>query len=253
LTRTDYDIQKDTKQDLRTLFKENNVNKRTVVINAAGLIPHAGTFTVESYDKINTKFPKTLSEICEEFGAELIHPTTDCVYSGNEGNYNERSTHDVLSEYGQSKSKGENINATIIRTSIIGENKKKISLIEWIKSNKGKKVFGYTNHYWNGITCLQYAKIIWYIISKGLFWKGVRHVFSPTVVSKAELIKMVNDEYNLQLLMTEIGDPVIMYESTDPYVKKCDRSLNSVYDFCNSLNIPELREQIHEMSHILLD
>lgn len=256
LTRKDYDIQKNTKQDLRTLFEKNRLNKKTVVINAAGLIPHAGTFTVELYDKINTEFPKILSEICNEFGAELIHPTTDCVYSGNQGNYNEHSKHDVLSEYGQSKSKGENINATIIRTSIIGENKNGISLVEWIKNNKGKKVYGYTNHYWNGITCLQYAKIIWYIVSKGMFWKGVRHVFSPNVVSKAELIKMVNDEYNLQLLITEIGDPVIFYESTDPYVRKCDRSLTSVYDFCNLLDIPNLKDQIHEMrlfTHILLE
>lgn len=256
LTRKHYDIQKNTKQDLKILFEKNKVNEKTVVFNAAGLIPHAGIFSPEHYYKINTEFPKTLSEICNEFGAQLIHPTTDCVYSGNHGNYDEHSKHDVLSEYGQSKSKGENINASVIRTSIIGENKKGISLVEWIKSNKGKKVYGYTNHFWNGITCLQYAKIIWYIVSKQFFWTGVRHVFSPNVVSKSELIKMINKEYNLELNIVEIGDPVISYESTDPFVKKCDRSLCSIYNFCNELEIPDLKEQIREMkifSNILLE
>lgn len=249
-----YDIEKNTKQELKILFKTNKIDEKTVVVNAAGLIPHAGIFTIDIYNKINTLFPKILSEICDEFGAHLIHPTTDCVYSGKDGNYNEHSKHDVLSNYGQSKSKGEEINATIIRTSIIGENKKGISLVEWIKSNRGKKVYGYTNHYWNGITCLQYAKIIWHIILKNLFWKGVRHIFSPNVVSKAELINLVNNEYNLELDIIQIGDPTVFYESTDPFVKKCDRSLGSIYTFCKSLYIPELKDQIHEMrlfSHIL--
>ena len=53
----------------------------------------------------------------------MIHVTTDCVFSGKDGNYNENSIHDETNDYGISKSLGELCDTTIIRTSIIGENK----------------------------------------------------------------------------------------------------------------------------------
>ena len=60
-----------------------------------------------------------------------------------------------------SKSLGELCKPTIIRISIIGEEvNNKRSLLEWVKSNSGKEINGYENHYWNGVTCLQLAKIV---------------------------------------------------------------------------------------------
>ena len=31
----------------------------------------------------------------------------------------------------------------------------KLSFLEWVRNNTGNTVNGYTNHLWNGVTCLE--------------------------------------------------------------------------------------------------
>jgi dTDP-4-dehydrorhamnose reductase/CRISPR/Cas system CMR-associated protein Cmr5 small subunit len=161
----------------------------------------------------------------------------NCVYDGKSGSYDENSKHNADDLYGKSKSLGEPIEATIIRTSIIGEevNNKK-SLLEWVKSNKNKNVFGFTNHTWNGVTCLQLSKIIKQIIDENLYWAGVRHIFSPRTLNKYELVKLISDVFKLKINITE-------KETTE----NCFRNLSSVYDEVNYFNIPDLSQQIKEL------
>ena len=58
----------------------------------------------------------------------MIHPTTDCVYTGLKGDYDENDSYDVCDVYGMSKALGESNNCTVIRTSIIGEELKNVSI-----------------------------------------------------------------------------------------------------------------------------
>ena len=169
----------------------------------------------------------------------MIHITTDCVFTGNKGSYTESDIHDISDVYGRSKSMGEPLNSTIIRTSIIGEEKNtKRSLVEWIKSNKDKTVFGFTNHLWNGLTCLQVAKVIDEMIQKNIFWKGVRHVHSPRSLDKQQLVQLISDIYNLNITITP--------KETD---QKCDRSLSTNNP---TFDIPDLSIQIQEMKNFQL-
>lgn len=240
LTRQHFDARVDSFRKLDALLNMNNQHfKNIVVFNALGAIPQACAIEVcpntdnSFYYKVNTVFPMMLSTICENRNIKLIHPTTDCVFSGALGKYTEDSPHDAASHYGISKSLGENIKGTIIRTSIIGENAKGISLVEWIKSHKNNPITGFTNHLWNGITCLEYCKLIESIIDRNMFWNGVIHIHSPETVSKAQIIEMVNDVYNLNLQINYIS------------VKFCDRSLASKYNF--PFKVASLRRQIEEM------
>lgn len=63
-----------------------------------------------------------LKKLADEVGAKLIHVSTDCVFSGKKGNYNESDFRDADDIYGRSKALGEIINDKdlTIRTSIIG-------------------------------------------------------------------------------------------------------------------------------------
>lgn len=233
LTRDDFDAYNDKLDKLEIIFKKYNIDSNTLVFNAIGTIPHQGIDDISYYYKINSSFPMILSYLCDLYNCKMIHPTTDCVFSGKDGNYHEDSVHDSKDHYGLSKSVGEKINCCIIRTSIIGENNKGISLVEWIKNNKNNKVNGYINHLWNGITCLQYAKIIEYMICNNIYWNGVKHIYSPNTVSKASLIDMVNKQYKLNIHINNIKTDI------------CNRSLTSNYS--NIFNIPTLEEQIYEM------
>jgi dTDP-4-dehydrorhamnose reductase len=164
----------------------------------------------------------------------MIHITTDCVFSGKIGGYHEYFNHDELNDYGISKSLGELCDGTIIRTSIIGEELvNKRSLLEWVISNENRSINGYSNHFWNGVTCLQLSKIIYKIINENSYWKGVRHIYSPTTVSKYELCAMISDIYELNIKVKEFE------------TERVDKSLSTIYEvYCN---VPELKEQIKEM------
>jgi dTDP-4-dehydrorhamnose reductase len=145
---------------------------------------------IRTYISTNTIFPHKLAEFSKNNGNKMIHITTDCVFSGKKGNYTETDKHDAEDIYGISKSLGEPIDICIIRTSIIGEEfTGKKSLIEWIKSCKNGRIEGYGKFYWNGITCLELAKIILNIIKTNTYWYGVRHFFAIQLYQNISYVK----------------------------------------------------------------
>ena len=175
--------------------------------------------------------------MCQKLNIKLVHSTTDCVFTGSVGSYTETDLHDETSSYGLTKSLGEPSDCTVIRTSIIGEEVNTTrSLVEWIKSNNCGQVNGYQNHLWNGITCLQYAQILHQMIDQDIFWQGVRHIFSPEVVSKYQLVKLVNSIYKLNI-------DVIPSEA----LVSADKSLRTVHETNSLFDIPSLQIQIEEM------
>jgi len=122
LTRKHFDILNTNIEELINLFKVFPNN--SIIINATGLIPHSGNTNEDDYIKVNTQFPKLLDQLCTEYNHTFIHITTDCVFNGinNKGSYLEDSIKNETGMYGRSKALGEELtNATIIRTSIIGE------------------------------------------------------------------------------------------------------------------------------------
>lgn len=214
------------------LRNEFELVKDDVVVNCIGII-NKNVETIGIYDTIvvNSLFPHILSKICKEYEYHFIHISTDCVFSGMKGNYSELDKHDATDIYGKTKSLGEPSDCTLIRTSIIGEEKRnKTSIIEWLKSKAGKSVDGYVNHKWNGITCLRLAQGISGIILENAYWQGVKHVHGQSV-NKHLLCSMINKAYNLNLS--------IYHKETEI----CDRTLTSVRKEI-SLFIPDLYQDI---------
>ncbi len=159
---------------------------------------------------------------------KLIHITTDCVFSGNVGLYDEKSPHDALDEYGKSKSLGEPSNCMVIRTSIIGPewNGNKKSLVEWLVSNRGKEVNGFLNHMWNGLTTLELCKCIDKIIKQDLISNGTVHLFSNDVTKCGMLMEM-SEAWGLGVKVN------IAYAPT-----ACDRTMRTVKEL-NSIVSPQ--------------
>lgn len=205
-SRKDYDVLIDTWCKLNELLK--NMKPDDIIINCIGIIPQKYKLSDNySFIKVNTLFPHKLQEIAEKSNSKLIHITTDCVFNGSNGLYDENDIHDEENLYGVSKSLGEPENSCIIRTSIIGhEETHKKSLLEWIISNKNKEINGYDNHLWNGVTCLTLANIIKNMINNNIYWKGVRHIYSPTTVSKYDLCVYVNKIYDLNITINKVND-----------------------------------------------
>ena len=224
-----------TEKNIEDILIRNHIKDGDVIINCIGTIkPRVGELGDLNSILVNSVFPRYLSNVTEKLGCHMIHPTTDCVFDGVIGNYNENHEHNVTDVYGRSKSLGEPSNCTIIRTSIIGEEVSNgRSLVEWVKSNKNKEINGFTNHIWNGITCLEFAKICKNIIDNNLFWVGVRHINSNSV-NKFELLTMINEIYKLNIKINKV-------ESSAPI----DRSLTTIHN--KMFTIPNLYDQISEM------
>jgi len=208
------------------------------VINCIGTIkPFIEDDKVKSI-YLNSVFPRELADFCEKKDIKLIHITTDCVFSGATGAYSENSDHDCPDFYGKTKSLGEPENCMVLRTSIIGEEiHKDASLIAWVKSMAGKEINGYTNHYWNGVTTNQYAKICDHIIEDDLYTKGLFHIHSNTV-SKFELVTQINNRFNLGIKIhaQAPGQPV-------------DRTLSTITELSNKImnKVPTVQQQILDL------
>lgn len=239
ITRNKFDILNDKWQKLNKILSD--LNENDVIINCAGIIPQKTNNTeYKKYIKINTIFPNKLQYMAEKYNAKLIHITTDCVFNGSKGLYDETDIHDEANLYGVSKSLGEPENSCIIRTSIIGrEETHKKSLLEWIISNKNKEINGYDNHLWNGVTCLTLANIIKYMIENKIFWKGVRHIYSPDIVSKYNLCVYVNEIYDLNITINKVNDKFNINKSlTSNYnmnfeIKDIENQILDLYNYHN--------------------
>tara|TARA_A100001015_G_scaffold310007_1_gene410529 strand:+ start:643 stop:2175 length:1533 start_codon:yes stop_codon:yes gene_type:complete len=232
ICRDEFDILNDDWQILHSIL--TNIKKDDVIINCAGCIPQKNNINdYKKFIKINSIFPHKLQELCEKKQAKLIHITTDCVFSGDKGvSYNENDQHTEVNIYGTTKSLGEPENATIIRTSIIGEElKEKKGLLEWVKNNKNNTINGYNNHIWNGVTCLQLSLIINTIVKENLFWNGVRHIYSPNTVSKYDLCVYINEIYNLNINVKNFANE-----------KTINKTLTSIYN--PFIDIPDIKTQI---------
>jgi dTDP-4-dehydrorhamnose reductase len=241
LTRTDLDIAVIDEAKILQFLREH-VAQGDIIINAAGITKQREHSLVDMI-VINSLFPNILAKFKAEVDCAIIHITTDCVFNGLRGEYIETDIHDCTDDYGRSKSLGENQTITNIRTSIIGEelvNKK--SLLQWVLSNTGKEINGYTNHLWNGVTCLELVKYIDTMIQTGLYWNGVRHIFSPDTVSKYELVSMINNIYDLNITIHKMNTETICHRNlgtlfTSPITKPLREQMVELKEFNLSKNI----------------
>lgn len=248
-----------------TIIDRNFINARTAdipeigqalskvqpkwIINSIGIIKPKIKFTEEAI-QVNSLFPYRLNEIAKVTNAKVIQIATDCVYSGRNGNYVESDSHDALDVYGKTKSLGEveANNFYNLRCSIIGpEQKSHLSLMDWLLGQPNSaEVDGYINHYWNGITNYQFAKICQGIIKHNIELPNVQHIVPANSITKAELLKIISHLFDRKdITINDIESPTNVYRtlSTD------DWSMNEkLWDNAGYINIPTVGEMVKELA-----
>ena len=139
------------------------------IINCVGLLNKKSEENPDQAILVNSYLPHFLEKNTHNTKTRIIHISTDCVFSGKNGNYKEDDFRDGIGFYSQSKALGEITNRKdlTIRTSIIGPdlNLNGVGLYNWfIKQNN--EIFGFTNVFWSGITTVELAKKISELILK---------------------------------------------------------------------------------------
>ncbi len=186
--------------DLRSVARVVDDVRPDVVVNCIGIIKqleeakHAAPVIA-----INALFPHQVAEVCGERDVRLIHFSTDCVFSGKHGPSREEDTPDAYDLYGRSKLLGEvdRPHALTIRTSIIGrELARQTGLLEWMISQRGRRIKGYANALYTGFTTGALADLVIRVIRDFADLSGVWHV-SSEAISKYDLLGIVNRVYQL--------------------------------------------------------
>ncbi len=233
LNRSDFDA---VTSDITTLSP--HIKNADLVINCIGVIKQIiDNYTPYETIKINGVLPRNLAKLCKQSETAMIHITTDCAYSGKRGSYNENDMLDAEDLYGISKVAGETKDCMTLRTSIIGpERGTNRSLLGWALSQKGKTVNGFTNHKWNGVTTLQFAKLAEKIMLEGLYEEGLFHLYSPDTMSKFEIVSLFNEVFSLGMTV----NPTEAAEF-------CDRTLGSVYPLSKNISVLSIEKQVEEL------
>jgi dTDP-4-dehydrorhamnose reductase len=151
---------------------------------------------------INSLFPHALSDWGKMNNKRVIHFSTDCVFNGKTGNYTEDSLTTAEDVYGRTKALGEikNHHCLTIRSSFIGQELfGKTELLEWLLAQKGKKVCGFTNTFYSGVSTAFMARVVKSVISDFPTLSGLYQLATETPISKFDLLCIARDAYNLDV------------------------------------------------------
>lgn len=217
-----------------------NKVKPDVVINCIGILIRGAKESVENCIYINSYLPHSLSRILHETvpNSKLIHISTDCVFSGEKGNYSDLDEKDALDVYGMSKNLGEVINNQdlTLRTSIIGPELKANGegLFHWIFSQiKIGSLNGFDKSIWGGVTTLELAKVIEKVLESDL--TGLYQISNNQPISKLSLVSLIVKEFTLPIKVNKVDGVV------------CDKSIINSQNQAFSYEVSSYEKMIKEL------
>ena len=219
---------------LNKVISNNNFDS---VINCIGLLNQFAEANKAKAVYLNSYLPHLLAEITDGTDTQVIHMSTDCVFSGKKGQYVEDDFQDGETFYDRTKALGElNDNKNItLRNSIVGPdiNKNGIGLLNWFMQQHGE-VMGYTGAIWTGQTTLQLAKTMEIAAKEKA--NGLYNAVPNTSITKYELLTL----FNKYLRKNEVSIVPIDLVSVDKSLKR------TRWDF--NYSIPDYEMMVMELA-----
>lgn len=178
-----------------TEFLRNLINdgKYDSVINCIGVLNQFAENNKELAVFLNSYLPHFIADVTSGTDTQVIHMSTDCVFSGKRGSYTENDFPDGETFYDRSKALGELCDGKNItlRNSIVGPdiNENGIGLLNWFMKQNGE-INGYTKAMWTGQTTLQLAKTMEVAAKEKAH--GLYNTVPERSISKYDLIGLFN-------------------------------------------------------------
>ncbi|MBR2336563.1 MAG: sugar nucleotide-binding protein [Clostridia bacterium] len=163
------------------------------VINCIGILNQFAEENKALASFLNGYFPHFLADVTSGTETQVIHMSTDCVFSGKRGCYTEDDLPDGATFYDRSKALGEledGKNITL-RNSIVGPdiNPNGIGLLNWFMKQNGA-INGFTKAMWTGQTTLQLAKTMEVAARERAH--GLYNTVPDHSISKYDLLRLFN-------------------------------------------------------------
>jgi dTDP-4-dehydrorhamnose reductase len=184
-------------RDSKTLKEIIDTGAFDTIINCIGILNQFAENDHELAAYLNAYFPHFLAKVTDNTDTQVIHMTTDCVFSGKKGSYIESDLRDGETFYDRSKALGEldDDKNLSLRNSIVGPdiNPKGIGLFNWFMNNSlgiNPELNGYTKSMWTGQTTLQLAKTM--EAAAKVRAHGIINAVPSTSISKYDLLRLFN-------------------------------------------------------------
>jgi len=176
-----------------TFFGKIQELSPNLIINCIGILIEQCNQDILRAIQLNALLPHKLENLADNIDCQLIHMSTDCVFSGRkQESYLETDEKDGLDVYAKTKGLGEVINQRhlTLRTSVIGPELKEEGneLFNWFMAQEGE-IDGYTQALWSGVSSLELAKVVKWAIDNEI--KGLYHVTNGKPISKYELLSLI--------------------------------------------------------------
>lgn len=209
-----------------------------VIINCIGVVKQKlNSRNISDAIYLNSLIPHKLAQFCESAAIRFIHISTDCVFEGTPGIKLLSDTPNATDVYGTTKRLGEvnSDKALTLRTGFVGRQLSgSEGLFEWVRAQKGKKITGFRNAIYSGLTTMALARVIQQVIEFNELLSGLYQVASEPI-SKFDLITHLNVLWDLGLTVTP--DTTFV----------CDRSLDgSCFSDVTNITIPSWEEMLVE-------
>jgi dTDP-4-dehydrorhamnose reductase len=211
-----------------------------LVINCIGLIKQMGHLARDPLYTItlNALLPHKISLVCRVAKIRMIHISSDCVFSGEKGNYTEDDQSDAEDLYGRTKFLGE-VNyphCVTLRTSIIGlELKNRLGLIEWFLSQQNQ-INGYRRAIYTGFTTDELSRIISDYVIPNPDLHGLYQV-SSNPITKFDLLSLANVAFKKDIQICPDEEFF------------CDRSLDSTrFRLATGYQPPSWEEMMNQLA-----
>ena len=223
--------------DLERIKEVISVGKYDTVINCIGLLNQFAESDRANAVFINAFFPHFLAKIAENMETQIIHMSTDCVFSGKTGGYTEDAVRDGTSFYDRSKALGEleDVKNLTLRQSIVGPDIKAsgIGLLNWFMQQSGE-VNGFTGAMWTGQTTLQLAKTMEAAAKAKIH--GLYNMVPDKNISKYELLKLFNHYIK--------NDELVIHPVEGVVADKTSLRTRNDFDY----RIPDYKTMIEELA-----
>ena len=223
--------------DKEFLTKLLTQEKFDTVINCIGILNQFAEENKPLAVYLNSYLPHLLAKTYENTDTQVIHMSTDCVFSGKRGSYTEKDLPDGETFYDRSKALGElNDGKNItLRNSIVGPdiNPNGIGLFNWFMKQKGE-INGYAKVMWTGQTTLQLAKTMEEAALRRAH--GLYNTVPEKSISKCDLLKLFNHYVR--------NDEVVIHSIENIQVDKSLKRTNFAFDY----KIPDYETMVKEMA-----
>jgi dTDP-4-dehydrorhamnose reductase len=213
-------------ENFDTLKKKIITEHPDVIIN---LIANSNLKYCENNKKnayeLNVIFTEKICKLCNEINTKVIHISSDYVFDGKNGNYDENDRTNPINYYGYTKQLSEEITLkysknVVIRTSSVYDLKLKTNFLKFIfeKLNKKEKVFVFNDIFITPILVDELIESILRIVTSEK--SGIFHISGDECVSRFEFAKIIAKKLGF-------SDELIIPTSVKSIEQKITRPLNS--------------------------